>query len=153
MASLPVVMDFVVDNIAEGKLQGFLAFDPGSAFVGLLVGCVFVFIIDNKWLNAAITNVVALALTGIGMIHSPGLLFTDTYSPDLGFVAAYSVLIVAFLVLHFIKISITSLFEKSVRKKKKEWKWLNLWKMPSRRSNLCSGCRRSTGGGSNGENC
>ena len=49
------------DNIAEGKLQGFLAFDPGSAFVGLLVGCVFVFIIDNKWLNAAITNVVALA--------------------------------------------------------------------------------------------
>ena len=74
MASLPVVMDFVVDNIAEGKLQGFLAFDPGSAFVGLLVGCVFVFIIDNKWLNAAITNVVALALTGIGMIHSPGLL-------------------------------------------------------------------------------
>ena len=81
--SLPVVMDFMMDNVAEGKLQGFLAFDPGSAFVGLLVGCVFVFIIDNKWLNAAITNVVALALTGIGMIHSPGLLFTDTYSPDL----------------------------------------------------------------------
>lgn len=118
MASLPVVMDFVVDNIAEGKLQGFLAFDPGSAFVGLLVGCVFVFIIDNKWLNAAITNVVALALTGIGMIHSPGLLFTDTYSPDLGFVAAYSVLIVAFLVLHFIKFNHKS-FEKASEEEKK----------------------------------
>ena len=38
MASLPVVMDFMMDNVAEGKLQGFLAFDPGSAFVGLLVG-------------------------------------------------------------------------------------------------------------------
>ena len=37
------------------------------------------------------------------MIHSPGLLFTDTYSPDLGFVAAYCVLAVAFLVLHFLK--------------------------------------------------
>ena len=35
-------------------------------------------------LKAAITNVVALALTGIGMIHSKGLLFTDTYAPDLG---------------------------------------------------------------------
>ena len=103
MASLPVVMDFVVDNIAEGKLQGFLAFDPGSAFVGLIVGCVFVFIIDNSWLKAAITNVVGLGLTAIGMIHSPGLLFTSTYAPDLGFIAAYSVLIVAFLILHFIK--------------------------------------------------
>lgn len=103
MASLPVVMDFMMDNVAEGKLQGFLAFDPGSAFVGLLVGCVFVFIIDNDWLKAAITNVVALALTGIGMTHSPGLLFTESYSPDLGFVAAYCVLAVAFLVLHFLK--------------------------------------------------
>ena len=92
-----------MDNVAEGKLAGFSAFDNGSAFVGLLVGCVFVFIIDNDWLKAAITNVVALGLTGIGMIHSPGLLFTSTYSPDLGFVAAYCVLIVAFLVLHFIK--------------------------------------------------
>lgn len=103
MASLPVVMDFIMDNVAEGNLPGFLAFDNGSAFVGLVVGCVFVFIIDNDWLKAAITNVVALALTGIGMIHSPGLLFTESYSPDLGFVAAYCVLAVAFLVLHFIK--------------------------------------------------
>ncbi len=54
-------------------------------------------------LKAAITNVVALALTGIGMIHSKGLLFTDTYAPDLGFVAAYCVLIAAFLVMHFLK--------------------------------------------------
>ena len=84
-------------------LAGFSAFDNGSAFVGLLVGCVFVFIIDNDWLKASITNVVALALTGIGMIHSPGLLFTESYSPNLGFVAVYCVLIVGFLVLHLIK--------------------------------------------------
>ena len=103
MASLPVVMDFIMDNVAAGKLEGFWAFDPGSAFVGLLVGCVFVFIIDNAWLKAAVTNVVALGLTGIGMIHSQGLLFTGTYAPDLGFVAAYCVLAAAFLVMHFIK--------------------------------------------------
>ena len=103
MASLPVVMDFIMDNVAEGKLEGFWAFDPGSAFVGLLVGCVFVFIIGNAWLKAAVTNVVALGLTGIGMIHSQGLLFTGTYAPDLGFVAAYCVLAAAFLVMHFLK--------------------------------------------------
>ena len=72
-------------------------------FLPVIVGCVFVFIIDNDWLKAAITNVVALGLTGIGMIHSKGLLFTDTYAPDLGFVAAYCVLIAAFLVMHFLK--------------------------------------------------
>lgn len=103
MASIPVIMDFMVDNIAEGALPGFKAFDPGSAFVGLIVGSVFVFIIDNKWKNAAIVNIVALALTGIGMIHSPALLLTEGYAPDMGFVAAYAVLTVAFLVMHFLK--------------------------------------------------
>lgn len=103
MASLPVIMDFFVDNMAEGALPGFIAFDAGSAFVGLLVGCVFVFIIDNKWKEAAITNVVAVALTLIGMIHSPGLLFTETYAPNMGFVVAYAVLIVAFAIMHFTK--------------------------------------------------
>lgn len=103
MASLPVVMDFIVDNMAEGKLPGFVAFDAGSAFVGLLVGCVFVFVIDNNWLGACITNIAALALTLVGMIHSPGLLFTETYAPDMGFVAAYGVLIVVFFVMHLVR--------------------------------------------------
>lgn len=73
-----------------------------GAFVGLLVGCVFVFIIDNKWLSVSITNLVALALTLVGMIHSPGLLFTAAYAPDSGFIAAYIVLSIVFLVLHLI---------------------------------------------------
>ena len=78
----------------EGALPGFTAFDPGSAFVGLLVGCVFVFIIDNNWKNASITNAAALALTGIGMIHSPGILGTAAYAPDMGFVQVYIVLMI-----------------------------------------------------------
>lgn len=102
MASLPVVMDFIVDNMREGALPGFTAFDPGSAFVGLLVGCVFVFIIDNNWKNASITNAVALALTGIGMIHSPGILGTAAYAPDMGFVQVYIVLMIVFAVMHFV---------------------------------------------------
>ena len=77
MASLPVVMDFIMDNVAEGKLAGFSAFDNGSAFVGLLVGCVFVFIIDNDWLKASISNVVALARQKeITVLESPYRMFT-----------------------------------------------------------------------------
>lgn len=102
MASLPVVMDFIVDNMREGALPGFTAFDSGSAFVGLLVGCVFVFIIDNNWKNASITNAAALALTGIGMIHSPGILGTAAYAPDMGFVQVYIVLMIVFAVMHFV---------------------------------------------------
>ena len=58
--------------------------------------------IDNNWLGACITNITALALTLVGMIHSPGLLFTETYAPDMGFVAAYVVLTVAFFVMHLL---------------------------------------------------
>lgn len=103
MASLPVVMDFIVDNMKEGALSGFLAFDAGSAFVGLLVGCVFVFIIDNNWKAASIVNAAALGLTAIGMIHSPGILGTETYAPDRGFVQVYVVLIVVFAIMHVTK--------------------------------------------------
>lgn len=100
LASLPVVMDFIMDNVKDGALTGFMAFDAGSAFVGLLVGCVFVFIIDNNWKSAAITNVVALILTAIGMIHSPGIIGTAAYSLNMDFVKVYVVLIVAFMIMH-----------------------------------------------------
>ena len=103
MASLPLVIDFISDNVAEGSLAGFSAFTDGSAFIGLVVGCIFVFIIDNAWLKASIANLAGLALTGIGMMHSPGVLFTDTYAPDLGFIAVYAICAVVFLALHFLK--------------------------------------------------
>lgn len=100
LASLPVVMDFIVDNMRDGALPGFTSFDAGSAFVGLLVGCVFVFIIDNNWKSAAITNAVALLLTAIGMIHSPGIIGTENYVLNMDFVKVYVVLIVAFAIMH-----------------------------------------------------
>ena len=100
MASLPLVMSFMMDNVADGALSGFWAFDSGSAFIGLLVGCLFVFVIDNDWLKASITNVVALGLTLIGMIHSPMPILTAGYAPDRGFIIAYALLAVGFFVLH-----------------------------------------------------
>ena len=103
MASLPVVMDFIVDNMKEGALPGFIAFDAGSAFVGLLIGCVFVFIIDNNWKAASFTNAAALLLTVIGMIHSPGILGTETYMLNMAFVQIYVILTIAFAVMHITK--------------------------------------------------
>ena len=103
MASLPLVMSFISDNAAEGGLPGFAAFAPGAAFTGLLVGCLFVFVIDNDWAKASITNVVALGLTLIGMIHSPGPILTSTYVFETQFVVAYAALAAAFLALHLMR--------------------------------------------------
>jgi AGZA family xanthine/uracil permease-like MFS transporter len=103
MATVPLLMDLIASNTAEGALAGFAAFKPGSAFIGLIVGCIFVFIIDNKWKNAAIVNVVALGLTLIGMIHSPGIILTEGYVFESGFVIAYAVSAVAFLIMYVIK--------------------------------------------------
>ncbi|WMJ23545.1 permease [Paludicola sp. MB14-C6] len=103
LASLPVVMDFIVGKVPEGTLTGFKIFQPGSAFIGLIVGCIFVFIIDNNWKKVAIANIAGLFLTLIGMIHSPGILFTSGYKFQTSFVIVYSVCAVAFFVLHFMK--------------------------------------------------
>ncbi|SHJ17480.1 putative MFS transporter, AGZA family, xanthine/uracil permease [Clostridium amylolyticum] len=103
LASLPVVMDFVVSKMAKDALPGFTVFQPGSAFIGLIVGCIFVYVIDNNWRNAAITNIVALGLALIGMIHSPGILFTDGYVFQTNFVIVYAVSAAAFFVMHILK--------------------------------------------------
>ena len=102
MASLPLVMSFMMDNVAEGSLAGFWAFDAGAAFIGLLIGCLFVFVIDNDWLKASIVNVVALGLTLVGMIHSPMPILTDGYVFQTEFVLVYAGLAIAFFVLHCI---------------------------------------------------
>ncbi len=36
------------------------------------------------------------------MIHSPGILGTETYAPDMGFIQVYVVLIIVFAIMHFI---------------------------------------------------
>lgn len=103
MASLPVIMDFMVGKAAPNTLLGFKVFQPGSAFIGLIVGCIFVFVIDNNWKNVAITNIAGLGLTLIGMIHSPGILGTSGYVFQTNFVITYSVCAVAFFIMHTIK--------------------------------------------------
>lgn len=103
MASIPVVTEFIVGKMAENALPGFVAFSQGSAFIGILVGCVFVFIIDNDWFKAAITNIVGLILTAIGMIHSSSIILTQGYELNKDFVIIYAVLAVAFFIMHVTK--------------------------------------------------
>lgn len=103
MASLPVLMDFIVGKAAVGAIDGFLAFHSGSAFIGIIIGCMFVFVIDNDWKKLAITNLVAMFLALIGMTHSPGIIFTQTYAPDKNFLIAYGASFIIFLIIHFIK--------------------------------------------------
>lgn len=103
MASLPVVMEFIVGKMAENALPGFVVFQQGSAFVGILIGCLFVFIIDNNWLKAAYTNLAALGLTLIGMIHSPGVMLTDSYALNMDFVTVYIICAAVFFLMHITK--------------------------------------------------
>lgn len=112
MASIPLVIDLISDNVAEGSLAGFSAFTDGAAFIGLIVGCIIVFIIDNAWLKVAIVNLVGLGLTLIGMMHSPGVIFTQGYAPIREFVIVYAVCAVVFFILHLIKFNHKNLPEK-----------------------------------------
>lgn len=103
MASVPVAVEFIINNVAEGGLAGLAMYKPGSAFIGLIVGCLFVFIIDNNWRNAAITSVIAVGLTAIGMIHSPSIVLTEGYVFETNFIIAYAICAVGFLIMHLIK--------------------------------------------------
>lgn len=102
LAICPILMDFIVGNAAEGNLAGFLQFKAGSAFLGMILGSFVVFIIDNDWIKVTYTSLVALALTFIGMIHSPGVAFTESYAPSKDFIIIYIVMTVVFFVLHSI---------------------------------------------------
>ncbi|SCH58183.1 Permeases [uncultured Ruminococcus sp.] len=103
MASVPVLVDFIITNVAEGGLAGLAMYKPGSAFIGLIVGCIFVFIIDNNWKAVSITSVIAIVLTAIGMIHSPSIILTEGYVFETNFIIAYAVCAVGFFILHLIK--------------------------------------------------
>ena len=104
MASLPIVMSLMADNAADGALAGFAAFDVGAPFLGLLLGCLVVFVIDNDWLKASATCAVALVLTVLGMIHAPGPLFTADYVFESDFAIAYALLAVGFTAMHLLRV-------------------------------------------------
>lgn len=103
LAICPVVIDFITNNTAEGALLGFFELKNGSAFLGMILGSILVFIIDNDWIKVTYTSLIALALTLIGMIHSAGVVGTGTYAPSKDFIIIYIITAVVFFVLEKIK--------------------------------------------------
>ena len=98
-ALTPVLVDFIMNNAGEGALLGLGQLQAGSAFVGMIFGSLLVFIIDNDWIKVTYTSLVALALTLIGMIHSAGVIGTETYAPVREFIIIYVGMAVVFFVL------------------------------------------------------
>lgn len=79
----------------------------GAIVVGMILGSLVVFVIDRKYLRAAITSLIAVVLTFFGVIHSPtsvGIL------PNPGMTIGYALVALLFLGYHF------GLFEKLIKK-------------------------------------
>ncbi|NLI89302.1 MAG: permease [Epulopiscium sp.] len=99
LALSPVLIDFIMSNAAEGALPGLMELKAGSAFLGMIFGAILVFIIDNEWINVTYTSLIALGLTLIGMVHSVGIIGTETYAPSKEFIIVYIVTAIVFFIL------------------------------------------------------
>lgn len=76
---VPEVQQALLD--AGVMWNGTAATKSGSIVVGIILGTIVVFIIDKKFLNVAITGVVAALLSFFGMIHAAeiGINFTSIW--------------------------------------------------------------------------
>jgi adenine/guanine/hypoxanthine permease len=70
----------------------------GAIVVGMILGSIVVFIIDKKFLNAAIAAFIAVVLTAFGVIHSPG---SVGLLPNPGMTIGYAMVTLLFLGYHF----------------------------------------------------
>lgn len=104
LAFAPILMEFIRSNVAPETFVGFEAFRYGSTFIAMIFGSMLVFIIDKAWNKAGFAVLCGIPLLLVGMIHSPGVVFTETYKLDTNFLIIYSVTAIAFFVLHFIKL-------------------------------------------------
>lgn len=103
VALIPVLIDWIGGNAAEGVLVGFQGTLAGAAFIGMIWGAMIVYIIDRKWINVTITSAIALVLSVIGMIHCASVIFTESYVFPTNWVIIYVITGVVFAVLHLIK--------------------------------------------------
>lgn len=90
---VPEVQQALLD--AGVMWNGTAATKSGSIVVGIILGTIVVFIIDKKFLNVAITGVVAALLSFFGMIHAAeiGVNFTSIWGLGYIIMALVSVLL------------------------------------------------------------
>lgn len=94
-------------NSAGINYLGAANLGAGAIIIGMILGSITAFIIDKKFMNAAITSGIAVVLSGFGVIHSTtsvGLL------PNPGMTIGYALVTLVLLGYHF------GLFDKLTRK-------------------------------------
>lgn len=97
-------IDFAANEIAvtgdylaaSGIPKGFEVLSQGSMCIAIIFVAVLVFVIDRKWLNAAVTFLVASGCAFIGLIHSSSIKLYA--APE--FVWVYLVMAAAFFIIH-----------------------------------------------------
>lgn len=104
IAFMPLIMEYIRGQVAPDRFIGFEEFRYGSVFIGMILGSMFVFVIDKKWAKAAIPMLCAVPLLLLGMIHSPGVVFTNTYKFNATFLGIYVATAAVFFAMHVLKV-------------------------------------------------
>lgn len=106
-------IDFAVDSVSvtsahlssAGVSHGYFFLGKGSMMVAILYSCILIFIIDRKWLNTAVTFLIATFCSFVGLVHAESVMINA--NPQ--FTIIYGVMTVFFLIVYFISKSNTDL--------------------------------------------
>ncbi|MGL5956181.1 MAG: permease [Brevinema sp.] len=98
-----ILVQYIKDNAAPESFPSFEVLRYGAVFIAMIFASILTYIIDNKWINVSYAALIGLGLTLIGMIHSPGLIFTASYQPNMEFTAIYTITALVFFILEKIQ--------------------------------------------------
>ncbi len=72
-------------EVVHGLSPAIVPLGQGAMFTALIWGTMLVFIIDNQYKKAAITALIAGALSALGFMHAPSLVFLFDYKYVIGY--------------------------------------------------------------------
>lgn len=89
LALIPLLVNFIGNNSSLENLSGLSYLYHGAPMLSLLISAAMIYLIDGSWLRLAMLNLLALLLTCLGIIHSPGLIGTMDYILEMDFIIFY----------------------------------------------------------------
>jgi AGZA family xanthine/uracil permease-like MFS transporter len=105
LAMIPYLANYMQSKFAnsapealEAVSTAIIPLGNGAMFIALIWGAILVFIIDNEFIKASVTSVIAALLAAIGLIHAPKL----SLFHDVSYVIAYLIMAVVFIAFNFI---------------------------------------------------
>lgn len=106
LAMFPYLANYLSTKFANAAPEALEAVSPavvslgqGAMFTAIILGAMLVFIIDNQYIKASITAVVAAAMAAVGFIHAPKL--TILHDPQ--YVIAYIVVAITLFAFNYLK--------------------------------------------------